>query len=999
MLSRFFIDRPIGAWVVFFVIIIMGGVALTRLPISQYPEVAPPTIQVTTVYPGADARTVAATVATPIEQEINGVEGMLYMSSQCTNDGQMNLTVTFDLGTDLDMAQVLVQNRVAVALPKIPEEVRRQGVVTKKRSPSILLVINLISPDDRYDQLYLSNYVTLQVKDAIARVPGVGDTNVLGARDYSMRVWLDPDQMASRNLSAGDVLRALREQNVQVAAGRLGQPPTAPGNDFQLTLSARGRLIEEDEFDEIIVKTGENGEVTRLRDVGRTELGAKNYEIATYLDGKPAVSLAVFQLPGSNAVATARLVRAEIDRLAGRFPPGVAYRIVYDTTVFVEESIYDVAKTLFEAFVLVVIVVLVFLQDWRATILPMLEVPVSLIGTFFVMALMGFSLNNLSLFGLVLAIGIVVDDAIVVIENVERWMATGLNARDATIKAMDEVTAPVLAIAFVLAAVFIPVAFMAGISGQFYRQFALTIAVSTLISAVNALTMTPARCVIIFGGARGEGHGHTKEALPRWGAAGLVGLLAARVFWPVAGTRVEALLTSVPGGEGHGTDYRAWAAWGLLFLAGSAAGLVVARPIQRVVNALLRGFNRAFELLTAGYGRVVAGAIRVSAITLLVYGGLIGLTVLGFRTVPAGFIPDQDKGYLVVNAQLPDGASLERTEAVMARITGIVAEIEGVAHTIGLPGYSVLTGSNLSNAGGMFVTLDPFEERAGKPALGAPAILAQIRGKLSAIQEAQVGRLRRAAGRGDRQHRRLQDAGAGPGRHGLPGPPGGRGERHRPGQRPARPDRPLQHLPGQPAPAGDRHQPHAGQGRGRRPGRRLPHAPDLPRFQLCQRLHPLRPELAGERAGRLRLPGPQGGHRPAPGAELPGPDGPPQRPDQRPRGERPGDRQPLQPVPVGRDQRQRRPRGGHRPGHRPDGGDRRRGAAPDDGLGVDRADLPADRGRQGPVHQAGLAPERADGLPRAGLPVRELGPAAGGDPDRAAGPALGDLGRALPWHG
>jgi len=469
MLSKFFIDRPIGAWVVFFVVIILGVVALLRLPIAQYPEVAPPTISVVAVYPGADARTVAATVATPIEQEINGVENMLYISSQCTNDGQMSLTVTFALGTDLDMAQVLVQNRVSIALPKLPEEVRRQGVITKKKSPSILLCVNLISPDNRYDQLYLSNFATIQIKDALARVKGVGDVTMLGARDYSMRVWLDPDKLASRDLSATDALKALQEQNVQVAAGRLGQPPAPPGEAFQLTLNAQGRLIDEDQFAEIILKTDpKTGGLTRLKDVARVELGAKNYEMGSYLDGKPCVTLALFQLPGSNAVATAAQIRERMDELKAQFPTGVDYRIVYDTTIFVEESIRDVIKTLLEAFVLVIIVVLIFLQDWKATILPMLEVPVSLIGTFFVMSLMGFSLNNLSLFGLVLAIGIVVDDAIVVIENVERWMATGLDSRSATLKAMEEVTAPVLAIAFVLAAVFFPVAFMAGISDQVY---------------------------------------------------------------------------------------------------------------------------------------------------------------------------------------------------------------------------------------------------------------------------------------------------------------------------------------------------------------------------------------------------------------------------------------------------------------------------------------------------------------------------------------------------
>ena len=736
MLSKFFIDRPIGAWVVFFVVIILGVVALLRLPVAQYPEVAPPTISVVAVYPGADARTVAATVATPIEQEINGVENMLYISSQCTNDGQMSLTVTFALGTDLDMAQVLVQNRVSIALPKLPEEVRRQGVITKKKSPSILLCVNLVSPDNRYDQLYLSNFATIQIKDALARVQGVGDVTMLGARDYSMRVWLDPDKLASRDLSATDALKALQEQNVQVAAGRLGQPPAPPGEAFQLTLNAQGRLIDEDQFGEIILKTDlKTGGLTRLKDVARVELGAKNYEMGSYLDGKPCVTLALFQLPGSNAVATAAQIRERMEELKAQFPTGVDYRIVYDTTIFVEESIRDVIKTLLEAFVLVIIVVLIFLQDWKATILPMLEVPVSLIGTFFVMSLMGFSLNNLSLFGLVLAIGIVVDDAIVVIENVERWMATGLDSRSATLKAMEEVTAPVLAIAFVLAAVFIPVAFMAGISGQFYKQFALTIAVSTLISAVNALTMTPARCVLVFKNHHSaDSHGQAKEALPRSGIAMILGIIGAKFLLPF----LEKPLDGVFGGLGIPESVATWLSWVSTVITLSIAGWIVAPMVGKLLNAFLSGFNLVFDKLTNFYGKLITRAIRLAAIVVVIYAGLIGATWYGFKTVPVGFIPQQDKGYLVVNAQLPDGASLERTEAVMTRLTSSISKIPGVAHTISLPGYSVLSSTNLSNAGGMFVILEPFEERILDPSKQAPSILAKIQGIGFGIQEAIV---------------------------------------------------------------------------------------------------------------------------------------------------------------------------------------------------------------------------------------------------------------------
>ena len=737
MLSKFFIDRPIGAWVVFFVIIILGGVALLRLPVAQYPEVAPPTISVVAVYPGADAKTVAATVATPIEQEINGVENLLYISSQSTNDGQMILTATFALGTDLDMAQVLVQNRVSIALPKLPEEVRRQGVTTKKKSPSILLCVNLISPDSRYDQLYLSNFATIQVKDALARVDGVGDVSMLGARDYSMRVWLDPNLLASRDLSAMDVLKALQEQNVQVAAGRLGQPPAPPGEAFQLTLNAQGRLIDEDQFGEIIIKSDPaTGALTRLKDVARVELGAKNYEVGSYLDGQPSVTLACFQLPGSNAVATASLIREQMDQLKAGFPPGVEYRIVYDTTIFVEESIRDVVKTLLEAFVLVIIVVLIFLQDWKATILPMLEVPVSLIGTFFVMSLMGFSLNNLSLFGLVLAIGIVVDDAIVVIENVERWIATGLDSRSATLKAMEEVTAPVLAIAFVLAAVFIPVAFMAGISGQFYRQFALTIAVSTLISAANALTMTPARCVLIFKGqSHGpDGHAHAKEALPKPGIALILGVISARFVLPA----VEPELVKIAASAGLPESLTPWAAWLVTLVFMTLAGWAVAGPAGHAFNLFLKGFNVVFDSLTNFYGAVVSRAIRLAAIVLVVYCGLIGATWYGFKTVPVGFIPQQDKGYLVVNALLPDGASLERTEAVMSRLTAAIGKIPGVAHTMSLPGYSILNSTNLSNAGGMFVVLEPFETRVEEPEKASQVILKKIQAVGVSVQEAVV---------------------------------------------------------------------------------------------------------------------------------------------------------------------------------------------------------------------------------------------------------------------
>ncbi len=671
MFSHFFIDRPIFATVLSIVIVIVGAVALITLPVAQYPDVTPPVVQVTASYPGASAQVVADTVAAPIEQEINGVENMLYMSSRCTNDGQLTLDVTFALGTDLDMAQVFVQNRVAIALSKLPEEVTRQGVVTKKKSPSILLCVNLISPDGTFDQLYLSNYATIQIKDALSRLDGVGDVSFLGARDYSMRVWLDPDVLASLGMTAGDVMAALKEQNVQVAAGRLGQPPTSEDLDFQLTLNTQGRLLTAEEFGRIVVRVGEGGRMTRLRDIARIELGARNYDVSSLLDGLPSITLGVFQLPGANALETAQRVYDTMDRLAESFPKGMEYRIVYDTTVFVDESIQDVIKTLFEALVLVFIVVLVFLQSWRATIIPMVAVPVSLVGTFAAMGLLGFSLNNLSLFGLVLAIGVVVDDAIVIVEAVESYLAEGMSRKEAARRAMTELTGPVIATSLVLLAVFVPTAFMAGISGQFYRQFALTIAASVAISAFNALTLSPALCAVML-----RPRDAKKDPL-EW-------LMSVTLGW------------------------------------------------------FFRLFNQAMDGTRSGYVWCVKSVVRLSAVALLIYGGLLGLTWYGFATVPQGFIPQQDKGYLIVNAQLPDGASLQRAEAVVNRMTEIARDVPGVAHTIGLPGYSVLTSTNISNTGGMFVTLTPFEERKHDPNLYADAIAARLQREFRRILDAQI---------------------------------------------------------------------------------------------------------------------------------------------------------------------------------------------------------------------------------------------------------------------
>jgi multidrug efflux pump len=738
-LSHFFIDRPIFATVLSIVIVIAGAIAYFTLPVAQYPDVVPPTVVVRATYPGANPEVIAETVATPLEQQINGVEDMLYMSSQSTSDGQMQLTITFKLGTDLDKAQVLVQNRVAVAEPILPEEVRRGGVTTTKSSPDLLLVAHLLSPDERYDQAYISNYALLQVRDVLARIDGVGDVTIFGAREYSMRVWLNPEQVAARNLTASDVVQALREQNVQVAAGAIGQAPVPQGNAYQLSVNTLGRLMDAEQFGDIILKTGDNGRITRLRDVARVEVGARDYSSNSYLDGQPAVGIGIFQRPGSNALATAESVRQTMADLSKQFPAGLAYRIVYDPTVFVEESMSAVFHTLIEAFILVFIVVLIFLQDWRATLLPMIDVPVSLIGTLGVMAALGFSLNNLSLFGLVLAIGIVVDDAIVVVENIERWMARGLEPREATLKAMAEITGPVIAITLVLSAVFIPTAFLTGISGQFYRQFALTIAASTIISAINALTMAPARAVQLIR-PPSEHNTHEREALPRLGIALIAGFLAYRILTPAL-----APLFGIAGVEpgAHAAVVQAssaleiWALRGATFLVGSVVGWLLSPLINWLLAGFFKGFNWVFARVTDLYGRMVGLVLRLSVVVLVLYGGLIGLTYLGFTTVPTGFIPAQDKGYLIVDVLLPYGASLERTDAVIRQASDIVLTVPGIANAVGLAGFSGATRTNSSNAGAIFTPLKPFEERK-EHGPSSTEIIQNLRQQLSSIQEARI---------------------------------------------------------------------------------------------------------------------------------------------------------------------------------------------------------------------------------------------------------------------
>ncbi len=740
MIARFFVDRPVFATVLSLVIMLMGGVALMQLPIAQYPEVAPPTIQISAVYPGANSQVVADTVAAPIEQEINGVERMLYMSSRCTNDGLMTLDVTFELGTNIDQAQVLVQNRVAIAESKLPDEVRRQGILTKKKSPSILLAVNLISSEERYDQLYLSNFATIEVKDSLMRIPGVGDVGMLGSRDYAMRVWLDPEKLAIRNMTSMDVLQALREQNVQIAAGRIGQAPAQEGQDFQFAINTQGRLIDAAQFNDVVVKTGDGSELVRLGDVARTELGARNYDVSSSLDGKPSITMAVFQLPGSNALKTAQAIRDEMSRLKStRFPSGVEFAIVYDTTIVVDESIHEVYKTLFEAFILVFLVVILFLQDWRATLMPMIDVPVSLIGTLAVMQWLGFSLNNLSMLGLVLAIGIVVDDAIVVVENIERWMAKGIPAREATIKAMGEITGPVIAITLVLSSVFLPTIFIAGIPGKFFQQFALTIAASTIISAINAMTMAPARAVTLI---KPHVEGHAREALPRWGIALLMGYVALRflpaILEPMLGFSSESRDVELHNFLATKSTTVHTAFLSGIFLVGGIVGWVIGPKVNWVLQKFFRLFNQGFDQVTWMYGKIVAGTLRISVIMLILYVGLIGLAVRGFQLVPNGFLPSQDKGYLVVSAKLPDGASLQRTEAVAKTINEILLSTDGIAHTLSIPGYSILTSTNASNSLGMFVILDSFEHRSKHRELYSDDLISTIQKKLSGIQEAQI---------------------------------------------------------------------------------------------------------------------------------------------------------------------------------------------------------------------------------------------------------------------
>jgi len=669
--AKFFIDRPIFATVLSIITIIIGGLAYLGLAVEQYPQVAPPTIQVSATYPGATAETVADTVATPLEQEINGVEGMLYMNSQATSDGSMTLTITFKLGTDLDTAQVLVQNRVAIAEPRLPSTVRSLGVTTKKNTPDLMIVVNLYSPDGTYDQTHLGNYAVLNIRDRLRRIEGVGNVRMFGAAEYAMRIWLKPDLLQSYDIAAGDVMAALRAQNVQVASGTLNRSPQPQQNYYEYTIQTQGRLKSPEEFGDVIVKTGNDGQIVRLGDVARIELGAQDYVTKGYLGEYPAVAVPVYQRPGSNALKTSEAIIDEMKLIAEDFPPGIAYEIGYNPTKFIEQSVEAVKLTVYEAVFLVVIVILVFLQTWRAAIIPIVAIPVSLIGTFAVMSAMGFSLNNLTLFGLVLAIGIVVDDAIVIVENMERNLRKGMNARDSARKTMDEVGSALIAMGLVLVAVFLPTLFLEGISGKFYQAFGLTIAVATVISVAVSLTLSPALAAILM-----KEHEQEDPAHP--------------IKW-----------------------YRS------------------------PVKAFFSAFNKGLDSLSNRYGWFVGKTIRMSAIMLVVYAGLMALTAFQFDRVPTGFIPAQDQGYFIVSISLPEGAALSETDEVVKAVNHKLLKIDGIRTTVGFTGFSGATRAIQSNSAAIFTPLDSFEDRIAN-GIKADDILQKMRAEVAQFKNASI---------------------------------------------------------------------------------------------------------------------------------------------------------------------------------------------------------------------------------------------------------------------
>ena len=725
MFSRFFINRPIFASVLSIIITLTGGVAVFNLPLAQYPQITPPSIIVSCTYPGANAQTVAESIAAPIEQQVNGVEDMLYMSSLSANDGSYSLSVTFKPGVDLNFAQVLVQNRVNLALPLLPDVVKQVGVTTRKRNPDILLIISIYSPHGRYDQLYVSNYATIQVKDEVARVDGVGDVGEFGQQDYSMRVWVDPDRLAALNLTAGDVANAISEQNMQVAAGQVGQPPGPSGQPFEFTVKTLGRLSTPEQFADIVLRSTNDGRQVRVKDIGHVELGAKNKDVSSKIDGHWCTSIAVWQLPYANALQTANNVRAKMEELKKSFPQDIDYEIAYDTTPFIAESIKGVFHTLFEAILLVAVVVLVFLQNWRSTLIPLTAVPVAIIGTFAVMAAIGFSLNNLTLFGLVLAIGIVVDDAIVVVEAVEHHIEEGMRPKQAAYKAMEQVSGPVVAVALVLSAVFIPCAFISGITGQFFRQFALTIAVSTVISAFNSLTLSPALAALLLKPRRPGQF----EALPPMAFVLIAGGLG---YWATTSAALAPALerwTAALSAD-RAAALRIAAPWAVAAVAG-VAGWFLAVPINYVLGWFFRLFNWGFRRTTNVYTRTVGLGLRGSVVVGLVYVGLLGLTWLTATRLPTGYIPVQDQSKLYAAIQLPDSASLERTQAVVDHVTDIVRNTRGVIHTLSVGGQSFSLGANGSNFGNLFITLDSFDNRQDDPSLYSDVIAAAIKKKVT----------------------------------------------------------------------------------------------------------------------------------------------------------------------------------------------------------------------------------------------------------------------------
>ena len=785
-LGRLSINQPILAMVLSIVLLIVGAIAYTTLPVSEYPQVVPPTVVVTTQYPGASAQTVSDTVAAPIEQEINGVEDMLYLYSQATSNGQLTITVTFKLGTDLDKAQVLVQNRVAIAQPRLPEEVQRNGVVTRKNSPDILMVVFMLSPDDTFDQLYISNYALLQVRDQLLRLDGVGDIQMFGARDYSMRLWLDPDKIATLGLTAAEVVAAIRAQNVQIAGGQIAEPPITD-RAFSPNLTFTGRLKDPKQFEEIVVKAGSDGRTVKLRDVARIELGALAYSTNSFLLRKSAVAMLVTQRPGSNALATAKNISNTMERLKASFPKGLDYNIGYNPTEFIAQSVSELIKTIYEAMALVVIVVLVFLQGWRPAIIPIIAIPVSLVGTFAVMAALGFSINNLTLFGLVLAVGIVVDDAIVVVENVERHLEHGMSRRDAALRTMEEVGSALVSIALVLCAVFVPTAFLGGISGQFFQQFAVTIAVATAISCFCSLTLSPA--------------------------------LASLILQP------------------H-EDKRPPASWNF---------------IARGWDAFTGVFNRGFDRLAHGYARAADFVIRHSVVMLVLYAALIGSAGWLLMTTPQGFIPAQDRGYVIVSVQLPGAASLARTTEVVREIERIALDTPGIIRVAAFAGFSGATRTQASNAAALFPV---FEDAGRAPQEGA--LRKRDREQSAHAAGEHPGRLhhRHPAARGARhRHRRRLH-------HADPGPPGprlrnaGGGDRRtgRRGAQGAGTDPGVLAVCRQHAATVRRHRSRQGAEARRADCRDHRHDPDLFRLVLCQRLQPVRPHLPRHGAGRPAVP-------------------------------------------------------------------------------------------------------------------------------------------------